>query len=60
MIAGLEILLANEESLQVFADFAWSVISQIENNLLENECLTALRDSLLPKFMSGELDVSDI
>ena len=60
MIAAFEIPLANEQSLQAFADFAWSVIPQIENNLLENERLTALRDSLLPKLMSGEIDVSDI
>ena len=60
MIAAFEIPLANEESLQAFADFAWSVIPQIENNLLENERLAALRDSLLPKLMSGEIDVSDI
>lgn len=60
MIAAFEIPLANEESLQAFADFAWSVIPQIENNLLENERLAALRDSLLPKLMSGEIDVSGI
>lgn len=60
MIAAFEIPLANEQSLQAFADFAWSVIPQIENNLLENERLTALRDSLLPKLMSGEIDVTDI
>jgi restriction endonuclease S subunit len=60
MIAAFEIPLANEQSLQAFADFAWSVIPQIENNLLENERLTALRDSLLPKLMSGEIDVSDV
>lgn len=60
MIAAFEIPLANEDSLQAFADFSWSVIPQIENNLLENERLAALRDTLLPKLMSGELDVSDI
>ena len=60
MIASFEIPLANEESLQAFANFSWSVIPQIENNLLENERLAALRDSLLPKLTSGELDVSDI
>ena len=60
MIAAFEIPLAKAQSLQAFADFAWSVIHQIENNLLENERLTALRDSLLPKLMSGEIDVSDI
>lgn len=30
------------------------------NNRLENERLSSLRDTLLPKLMSGELDVSDI
>ena len=60
MIASFEIPLANEESLQAFANFSWSVIPQIEINLLENERLAALRDSLLPKLTSGELDVSDI
>ena len=60
MIAAFEIPLANEESLQAFADFSWSVIPQIENNLLENERLAALRDNLLQKLMSGEIDVSNI
>lgn len=60
MIAAFEIPLANEESLQAFSDFSWSVIPKIENNLLENERLAALRDNLLPKLMSGEIDVSNI
>ena len=60
MISAFEIPHADEVSLQVFSDFAWSVIPQIENNLLENKRLTAMRDSLLPKLMSGEIDVSDI
>ena len=60
MISEFEIPLADENSLQAFADFAWSVIPQIENNLLENERLTAMRDSLLPKLMFGEVDISDI
>ena len=60
MIAAVEIPLANNDVIQTFSDFAWAVIPQIENNLLENERLAALRDSLLPKLMSGELDVSAI
>ena len=32
----------------------------IETNYLENQRLVQLRDSLLPKLMSGELDVSDL
>ncbi len=60
MIAALEIPLANDEAIQAFADFAWAAIPQIENNLLANERLAGLRDTLLPKLMSGEIDVSDI
>ena len=32
----------------------------IEGNYLENQRLAQLRDALLPKLMSGELDVSDL
>ena len=60
MIAAFEIPLANNDVIQTFSDFAWAVIPQIENNLLENERLVALRDSLLSKLMSGEIDVSAI
>lgn len=60
MISAFEIPHTDEASLQAFSDFAWSVIPKIENNLLENERLVAIRDSLLPKLMSGEIDVSEV
>ena len=60
MLAGFEIQHVSDEALLAFADFAWPIISKIENNLLENERLTTLRDSLLPKLISGELDVSSL
>ena len=60
MIAAFEIPRANNDVIQTFSGFAWAVIPQIENNLLENERLAALRDSLLPKLMTGEIDVSAI
>ena len=33
---------------------------QISNNCFESERLTGLRDLLLPKLMSGEIDVSEV
>ena len=39
---------------------AHPLLSQYLNNRLENERLSSLRDTLLPKLMSGELDVSNI
>ena len=32
----------------------------IDGNKRENQSLTIMRDTLLPKLMSGELDVSEI
>jgi len=60
MIASFEIAEATPQALQDFSNFAWSVIPEIEKNLLENERLTALRDALLPRLMSGEIDVSNV
>ncbi|MFR1848451.1 restriction endonuclease subunit S [Hominilimicola sp.] len=36
------------------------MFAKIKANQIETNNLTALRDTLLPKLMSGELDVSDI
>jgi type I restriction enzyme S subunit len=36
------------------------MFEQILNNQLENDALAEMRDTLLPRLMSGELDVSDI
>ncbi len=60
MIASFEIPSADPAAIAAFSDFAWAIIPKIESNLLENAHLATLRDSLLPKLMSGEIDVSDI
>ena len=36
------------------------IFEKVLQNQKENLCLTSLRDNLLPKLMSGELDVSNI
>ena len=60
MLSKLKIPKVEDSLMLKFSEFAWSIIPQIENNLIENKRLTDLRDSLLPKLMSGEIDVSDI
>lgn len=60
MLSKLKISKVEDSLILKFSEFAWSIIPQIENNLIENKRLTDLRDSLLPKLMSGEIDVSDI
>lgn len=46
--------------VEKFDIFCQSVFSKVYANGLENERLAKLRDTLLPKLMSGEIDVSDI
>lgn len=47
-------------SSNVFNDTLKTLFSLIAANFRENNSLGAMRDALLPKLMSGELDVSDI
>ncbi|SCJ94919.1 Type I restriction modification DNA specificity domain [uncultured Eubacterium sp.] len=55
-----EIPIPSEEELILFSDFVQPFKRQYRNHLDENKRLSKLRDSLLPRLMSGELDVSDI
>ena len=50
----------SEEELSVFNELALPILAQIEQHRAENMRLTTLRDSLLPKLMSGEIDVSEV
>ena len=60
MISSLNIPKTDAARIKQFSDYAWPIIKTIENNLNENQKLTAIRDIVLPKLMSGELDVSNI
>ena len=46
--------------LERFESLAIPLIRAIESNLRESKSLAALRDALLPKLMSGEIDVSKV
>lgn len=48
------------EALKEFDDIIQPMFTQIRNLRNENESLSTLRDSLLPRLMSGELDVSSV
>ena len=53
-------VLPTEKVNIAFSEITLPMFEIIINNQLENQRLTQLRDTLLPKLMSGELDVSDI
>jgi type I restriction enzyme S subunit len=48
------------EELEAFNALALPILAQIHSNIDENKRLSAIRNALLPKLMSGELDVSSI
>lgn len=55
-----EFPLPSAERMAEFEGLTEPMFSQIINNLNENKALASLRDSLLPKLMSGKLGVSSI
>ena len=59
-VKGLELLLPDENALDQFNSVVKPITEFIISNQNENIRLADLRDSLLPKLMSGEIDVSDI
>lgn len=55
-----ELILPSEDELAEFQSLVSPMYAQIRINAIENDRLKRLRDSLLPKLMSGEIDVSTI
>ena len=53
-------IIPSKEALGAFDGIIQPIFAQIRNLRDENVNLAQLRDALLPKLMSGELDVSDI
>lgn len=52
-------IIPSKEALSAFDDLIQPIFAQIRNLRDENAHLADLRDTLLPRLMSGELDVSD-
>ena len=55
---SLKVVLPDETILNKITDMYNPMFEQIVANLRENKALVEIRDSLLPKLMSGELEVS--
>lgn len=51
------IVVPPEFVLRRYEDVASSLLEVVRNNLRENQTLSSLRDTLLPKLMSGEIEV---
>ena len=59
-IMSIPCVIPSKEVVNKFNDTVQPLFDLIISNQRENQQLSILRDSLLPKLMSGELDVSDI
>ena len=54
------VVLPAESELEEFNAIAFPVLDQLNSNKAENKRLSALRNALLPKLISGEIDISAI
>ena len=59
-LGDLEINIPQRNIVEKFNNILLPSIRQIQNSYFENTRLAAIRDALLPKLMSGEIDVSKV
>ena len=57
---AFEIMLPDTELLDAFDVITTPMVEQIVSNSIENKRLAIMRDALLPKLISGEIDVSNL
>ena len=53
-------ILTSTDKEKVIKNFSGSINNAMDNNSKETHHLTTLRDTLLPKLMSGEIDVNEV
>ena len=60
IIKDMPFIVPTDDELEKFHNIAMPLFMIIKSNQRENKRLTELRDTLLPKLLSGELDVSEL
>ena len=60
MVKGMPFIVPTDEELEKFHSIVSPLFTMIKSNQRESKHLAKLRDALLPKLMSGEIDVSDV
>lgn len=58
-VENIYIFSPDNESVIKFGEFAYPLFKQMLKNAIENSRLSLLRDTLLPRLMSGELEVPE-
>lgn len=59
-VKGLTIVLPQKEYIEKFDNFVKSMVSEIFKLCIKNETLKQTRDLLLPRLISGEIDVENL
>lgn len=59
-LLGMPIFIPEYDKIEKFTDIVNPLMHKIVQNALENIKLSAIRDTLLPKLMSGEIDVENL
>lgn len=59
-VESLSFMMPTQDVISAYTNLVNALYARIATNCFENERLTELRDSLLPKLMSAEIDVSEI
>ncbi|MDP4239770.1 MAG: restriction endonuclease subunit S [Bacteroidota bacterium] len=57
VLNNIEIILPSDATIEKFDDIVTPMFTTIESNEQETQTLIALRDSLLPKLMKGEIEI---
>ena len=60
ILNAMQLYIPDEKTLEKFENIVSSMYSAMQENTKESKILASTRDTLLPKLMSGELDVSKI
>ncbi len=56
-LGKVECIIPDEENLNKFEKFTNSLFAKVQDNQQENQKLSNIRDTLLPKLMNGEIEV---
>ena len=60
ILNAIEVVIPSDEYLEKFENIVSPMFKQIKQCIIENENLASIRDTLLPKLMSGEIEVDSI
>jgi len=59
VVAAMQVIRSVDDVMERFSRVAWPLLAKMAENERESRTLAALRDTLLPKLISGELRVKD-